>query len=391
MKKIIIRILILFGFFLPVIINAASINGALYSSNSNVVAGEELETKLSINLDGISKDGKIAIFGVNYTLTYDKKFLRLVSTNTSDFDDFFEPKTTGQKIISLAYGSSDLSTYKTVSEDSLCSKGAYYCLDTITSYLSFIPAKNKNKSAEIKISNIVVYAVDYTNKNNIKIVTYPYNKTLKIKVNVSSTSESVDGKSILSVVTDKNKVNVNNVINKAKTKVKKNMKSILDASSTTKTKKTSTGGRSSNYYLSKLSIKGYSFKFDKEKFKYEIEVEKDVNSLDISYKTENKNAKVVVTGDKDLKAHGDKVVLEVTADDLTKKEYTIFVDRKIEKVKEKFSLSKAYKKLKKKIFDNKKNRTILMIIGINILLIVMLVIVINKLNGRKIDKYLDKM
>ena len=222
MKKKIIVVLLLFSFFLPVLINAASVSNALYSSNSNVVAGEELETKLNISLDGISKEGKIAIFGVNYTLTYDKKFLRLVSTNTSDFDDFFEPKTTGQKIISLAYGSSDLSTYKTVSDDSLCSKGAYYCLNSITSYLSFIPAKNKNKSVEIKISNIVVYAVDYTNKNNIKIVTYPYNKTLKIKINVSSTSETVDGKSILSVVTDKNKVNINNVISKAKTKVKKN-------------------------------------------------------------------------------------------------------------------------------------------------------------------------
>ena len=168
------------------------------------------------------------------------------------------------------------------------------------------------------------------------------------------------------------------------------MKSILETT-TTKTKKTSTGGRSSNYYLSKLNIKGYRIEFDKEKFKYEIEVDKSVNSLDITYKTEDKNAKVVVTGDKDLKAHGDKVVLEVTSDDLTKKEYTIFVDRKIEKVKEKFSLSKAYKKLKNKIFNNKKNRTILMIIGINILLIVMLIIIINKINGKKIDKYLDKM
>lgn len=390
MKKKIIGVLLLFGFFLPVLISAASVSNALYSSNSNVVAGEELETKLSISLDGISKDGKIAIFGVNYTLTYDKKFLRLVSTNTSGFDDFFKPQKTGQNIISLAYGSSDLSTYKTVSDESLCSNGAYYCLDNYTSYLSFIPIVNKNKSTEIKISKIIVYAVDYTNSNNIKVVSFPYNKTLKIKVNVSSSSEKIDAKSILSVVTDKNKVDVSNVISKAKTKVKKNIKSIYETT-TTKTKKTSTGGRSSNYYLSKLNIKGYRIEFDKEKFKYEIEVDKSVNSLDVTYKTEDKNAKVVVTGDKDLKAHGDKVVIEVTADDLTKKEYTIFVDRKIEKVKEKFSLSKAYKKLKSKIFNNKKNRTILMIIGINILLIVMLVVVINKINGKKIDKYLDKM
>lgn len=83
------------------------------------------------------------------------------------------------------------------------------------------------------------------------------------------------------------------------------------------------GALSTDATLKDLSIKEcIDFKFDKEKFNYDIRVKKDIQQLTINYLTNDESSKVEITGNSNLE-DGSKVKLLVTALDGTKKEYVL--------------------------------------------------------------------
>lgn len=86
--------------------------------------------------------------------------------------------------------------------------------------------------------------------------------------------------------------------------------------------------------LSSLTIKEYKdFEFKSDKFNYVIKVKNNVNKLTLDYVLSDENAMVKVDGNKDLK-DGSKVKIIVTAQDDTKKVYTLEISKETEEKKE---------------------------------------------------------
>lgn len=387
MKKKIFNCLLFLLLLIPVITDAASINGVSFTQGVTAVAGDEFETTLKISLNGISKTDKIAIYGVGFTLEFDKNVIKPVETDTTDFNDYYVDKSSYWDISSIVYGVEGITDNLTVSSDNICEDiGMYYCSGTYETKWYFTGIKNANTTTKINIKKITIYAVDYSDEENIKNLTLEYGKTFTSEVKIEKSSSSVSSSSVTSSI----KKSTSKSVKKASTTAKKSTKTTSTKSTSTKTT-TKVTKKSSNTYLKSLSIKGYEIKFNKDKYKYEIKVDEKVNSLDISYKVEDKKSKVEVVGADNLSEYGDKVTLTVTAEDLTKKEYTIFVDKKVDKIKEKFSITKIYKNIKNKIFSSKKNKTIALVIIGNIFLIFILMLIVSKSSNRKIDKYLDRM
>lgn len=85
--------------------------------------------------------------------------------------------------------------------------------------------------------------------------------------------------------------------------------------------------------LSSLTIKEYKdFEFKSDKFNYVIKVKNNVNKLTLDYTLSDENAMAKVEGNKDLK-DGSKVKITVTAQDGTKKVYTLEISKETEEKK----------------------------------------------------------
>lgn len=84
---------------------------------------------------------------------------------------------------------------------------------------------------------------------------------------------------------------------------------------------------SSNNYLKELSIDGYEIAFDKDTLEYNIRVKSDVNSLDIKAIAEQAGARVEITGNEKFKTGDNTVIITVTAEDGSTREYKINVNK----------------------------------------------------------------
>ena len=92
-------------------------------------------------------------------------------------------------------------------------------------------------------------------------------------------------------------------------------------------KETATYNGSSNNYLKKLKVKGISLntKFNKENTTYFINVT-DTSSLKITATAEDDDAKVVITGNDNIKQGTNKILIAVTAENGNVRYYRIFVN-----------------------------------------------------------------
>jgi len=92
---------------------------------------------------------------------------------------------------------------------------------------------------------------------------------------------------------------------------------------------------SSNNYLKELEIDGYEIEFDRETNEYKIKVKSDVTSLEIKALAEDSRSRVEITGNENFKTGENTVIITVTAENGSTREYKIIVDK--EETKEKVS------------------------------------------------------
>ena len=85
--------------------------------------------------------------------------------------------------------------------------------------------------------------------------------------------------------------------------------------------------KSSNNYLSELTIDIKNFIFDKNTTEYALEVDNDIQIITISAKAEDKKAQVTGAGQKALKVGENKYTITVITEDETKREYNIVITR----------------------------------------------------------------
>lgn len=82
---------------------------------------------------------------------------------------------------------------------------------------------------------------------------------------------------------------------------------------------------SSNNYLKSLSVEGYEIDFDKSTLEYSIEVENDVEKVNIKATTEDGNASVSGTGEREVTEGNNKLEIKVTAENGNERTYVINV------------------------------------------------------------------
>lgn len=70
------------------------------------------------------------------------------------------------------------------------------------------------------------------------------------------------------------------------------------------------------------------FKFEQNKFSYRVKIKSNVEKLTISYELSDVNSKAVVMGNEDIE-DGSKVKILVTAEDGTKKEYILNIEKEV--------------------------------------------------------------
>ena len=98
---------------------------------------------------------------------------------------------------------------------------------------------------------------------------------------------------------------------------------------TKSTSSSTTSTKSRNAYLSKLQInqEGLTPNFNKNKTSYAVTVGENVNDLRVTAVAEDSKSKVAISGNTGLKNGDNKVYITVTAQDGTKKVYTITVTK----------------------------------------------------------------
>lgn len=98
---------------------------------------------------------------------------------------------------------------------------------------------------------------------------------------------------------------------------------------TKSTLSSTTSTKSSNAYLSKLQInqEGLTPNFNKNKTSYAVTVGENINDLKVTAVAEDSKSKVAISGNTGLKNGDNKVYITVTAQDGTKKVYTITVTK----------------------------------------------------------------
>lgn len=85
---------------------------------------------------------------------------------------------------------------------------------------------------------------------------------------------------------------------------------------------------SSNNYLKILEAKGYEIKFDRDTLEYELSVNNDVKSLDITAIAEDSRSRVEITGNENFKTGKNTVIISVKAENGDVREYKLIVNRK---------------------------------------------------------------
>lgn len=88
--------------------------------------------------------------------------------------------------------------------------------------------------------------------------------------------------------------------------------------------------KSSNNYLSYLKIKESNIAFNKELLEYQVSVPYDTAKINVEYKTEHSKSKTNISGNRDLKVGKNIVIITVTAEDGSTREYKILVTKKEE-------------------------------------------------------------
>lgn len=128
--------------------------------------------------------------------------------------------------------------------------------------------------------------------------------------------------------------------------------------------------KSSNADLKSITISSGDIKFSKDILNYNVVVDNKTNSITITVKTDDENAKVIGAGKHSLNVGDNKIKIIVTAEDGTKKTYTINISRDK-------ALEPAVKQDNVEVNDNSNslNKTYLIIILIIIIVILLGIIV----------------
>ncbi len=360
-------------FLIPIIsVKAASITNVGISGTDSVTTGSEFSLSFSMNYSGIDKGSSntMGIGGVIFELSFDNSVFSVISASSNGFR-MEKAELEGKYYVISTINESGLSNK--------CVDGILHCTNYSATITFFVKDTEKTSSnISIRDGNAVLFKVnsDYEEDDAV-IITSPSESTHVVNIVKGNSTTIEEPKSIIS----NSNSNPKNAISKVETKVSKVKQNKKDDA--TKTSTTKMQVSKSNNNLTSLKIKNHRINFDKDKLDYKVIVKENENNIDVEAVTEDEKASVVITGADDLKKNDYKVLVEVTAQDGSKKTYTINAEQS-----NKMKITKKQEKTRIKI---NKNTIKIIIITLGIVLIFGITFfIISHKNNKKLDKMLDE-
>ena len=362
MKKIVVICIIILLLIAPIKANATSIMSASAQCFSEQTVGKNISVTFNVKFNDLKMDtlDTEGVYMVVIEFDFDEDVLSLISASSDDYvQTVFKDTETGHYGIVGIVKSTDMSNK--------CADRVLQCGNFMES-IQFTVKNTEKTSTDIKIYEYAagVFKLNSNGEydiNDMKELSYPTNEVKTIKINQSSTP-----------VVD----NQTSIVQKSKPTIT-SPKENKTTSTTEATEETKTTTKSSNKYLKSLTVKGYKIDFKKDKYTYKLTVPSDTNKLMVMVETEDEKASYIITGDKDLKGNNDKVKITVMAEDGTKINYRIRIERNIseDNVKETKSII------------NKLNIVVYSVVGV-VVFIVILVIISSIINKRKLKKLMEQ-
>lgn len=360
-------------FLIPVInVKAASITGVNVSGTNSATVGEEFSLYFNVSYSGVDKGSSntMGVGGVFFELLFDDSVFSVINASSNGFDTEWG-ESDGQYYV--------ISTINANASSNKCLDGVLYCNNYTAIVTFYVKDTNKtNSNISIRDGSAVLFKVGSNyGEEDPAIITNPAESTHVVNITKTNSVPVTEPKSIVS------NVNPNNIVSKAESKVSKSKQNIT-TNSKSENKTTTKPVSKSNNDLKSLKIKNHKINFDKEKLDYKIFVKESENILNIEALPEDDKSTVVITGADDLKKNNYKVLVEVAAQDGTKKTYTINAEQSNNKNEDKKENKKPSIKLSKNTI-----KIISVSLGTILITVIVLLIIKHKSN-KKLDKMLDE-
>ena len=356
MKKICLIILTMF--FINHVM-AADIKSISITGSNKVTIGSELVLNFQINHSDLKKgtDDSYGIISLAFEVEFDDKIFSIIDAKSNDFD-ISTLKNDDKYYIVAAVKSNESLKNK-------CVDKKLHCGDFKTE-VTFYARETSETNTNISMTNVESILLKVNGD-------YDLDNALYIESYLSKTHEVTIEKTSAEIKTEPKSITVDKELNKLISELDKKIAGSTDNKTDTKEVEVETA------YLKKLKIKGHRINFSKDILEYNIYVDNETNSLEITATPESSTSEVVITGNEDLKSNNNEVKIEVLSKKGEKKTYTIFA-----KIKPKSEIIEE--ETPKKEFDKK-----YLYIGAGILGVLMIFLIIYLFINHKENKKLKKM
>lgn len=280
-------------------------------NKQEIASGETLE--LIVNLGNIEYDKPLLTITTNINVSgiYKKDdSVELVKIDSNTIQIEIDKQTINSNQIKFYYDVSNLEAGSTIN-------------------LEAIVQNSDNQGASVQ-KNITVTIIEERQENNEEIENKEEQNQGKDSINVKERSQNKpDGSE--QVNDDKQKMSSNMQLQQdLNTKYStKTSTSVKTSSINSENKETVTYNGSDNNYLSELSVDNYELNkdFNKESSTYFVTVDKDVSDIKINVIAEDDSSIVCITGNTNLGSGTNKILITVTAENGSVRNYKIYVTK----------------------------------------------------------------
>ncbi len=296
MSKNIFLFLFLLLLLIPLPVLASSISSVSISSPNTITTDSEFALTINVNVAGIDKNdpNSQGIALVVYELVFNPNDFIITNVVGEAWDTKYQFDSANATFVgtSVINGKTNSNT---------CADGILYCGNySVTVHLKTMTKESKVVTFTIKdvavgLFDMLDSNIDYTEEELIKkanLITTTANESQVISIKNNNTNNNSQQNS---VSTPSNKDDSNKGVDN-------------NQNSSTNTTK------SNNKNLKSIEIEGYTLDFKTEKKFYDLEIAKDVNSLNIKVVPEDSRATYKIIGNDDLKANDYRVSIEVTSE-----------------------------------------------------------------------------
>lgn len=370
MKKVITFFILLTIFVLPISVYAEveiNYNNTVIKGNDSVKVGDTVKLDFDIGFSGLKKNAydTKGVALIIYELHFDPSILTVTDISTPGF------------VSAVYYENNQYYVLSAISEEQVnnkCIDKQLHCGD-YEATISFFVKDTKENSAFVEMGYADIYLLDVKedpeyeyNDDDYTIQNHHIHRVKNFSI--EQTQEKVkEPESIIS-----------NSKPKVDAPVVENSKKSNDSNEKSK---------SNNNYLKSLVIEGYDISFNKDTNEYEIDILKDVNSLNITAELADSKASFEIIGNNDLKENDNQVLIKVKAEDGSENTYTIKVNVSSDSNDSVVITTGTKKKNDKGFKFDKSKKKLLVKAGIVVGIVLVIVVIYNIVTNNKIDKKLD--